>query len=161
MSNPLLDRAATAIAEGRTDPRFTALEPIEKQLLAALERQAPELDQALVGAAWLILAEGLGQVVASQQGHVDPSLLVNLGQLAGQRLYSGTDRLMEVSCPLTYSSGAPCKFSAKVGADGLVDAMMATHYATYHPGESWPPVVDELDVLSARDAEDHPHDPSR
>lgn len=144
MSNPRLDGAAETIAAMRQQPDLAALEPVEKHLIAALDQVAPELDKAAVGAAWMILAEGLAQLANDAPQHFTARVLVNISQLAGQRLYAGAATGMETRCPIVRSAGSRCPFVAKGATEDRMDAMMQTHYATYHPGQTWPPAAEEL-----------------
>ena len=144
MSNPRLDGGAETIAAMRQQPDLAALEPVEKHLIAALDQVAPELDKAAVGAAWMILAEGLAQLANDAPQHFTPRVLVNVSQLAGQRLYAGAATGMQTRCPIVRSAGSQCPFVAKGATEDRMDAMMQTHYATYHPGQTWPPAAEEL-----------------
>src|ERR1700677_3110268 len=127
----------------RQQPDLAALEPVEKHLIAALDQVAPELDKAAVGAAWMILAEGLAQLANDAPQHFTARVLVNVSQLAGQHLYAGAATGMQVRCPVVRSAGSQCPFVAKGATEDRMDAMMQTHYATYHPGQTWP-----LEVVS-------------
>lgn len=139
MSNPILDRATEAMAAMRSRPELAVLRAAEEYVVDQALKLAPELDRVTVGAAWLILGNILGQLAGEQPDVFDPAAMVNLAQLAGQRFYSGTDLPRELHCPYVYESGAECKHTATAASDAVLDAMMAGHYATYHPGESWPP----------------------
>jgi hypothetical protein len=146
MSNPLLDRAAETLAALRSDPQFAALEPLEHTLIDEALQAAPELDRAGMGAAWMLLAEGLANLANQSEQQIPAGALINLAQLAGQRLYTGTGLPQAVRCPVVYDSGTRCKFEAKGAAPDLVDAQMRGHYATYHPALTWP--QEPLPVIS-------------
>jgi hypothetical protein len=136
MSNTRLDRGAETIATMRAEPEFAALEPVVQHLTGRLAEIAPELEQPTVGAAWMILAETLAPLL--QQG-LPPHAAVNVAQLAGQLLYTGSETRLKTPCPVVHPSGRRCKFVASGATDSLVDAMMQTHYGTYHTGLTWPP----------------------
>jgi hypothetical protein len=141
VSNPRLDRAAETVTARRTQPELAALEPLEQHLIKLLADIAPDLDRPAVGAGWLILAEAFVAAVAQASGQFSAEVLVNVAQLAGQRLYSGSTARLETPCPVVRDSGRPCRFTATGPSAEYVDALMQTHYATYHPGETWPPPV--------------------
>lgn len=135
MSNPKLDQFAAAIADARASGVFAEFETGEQSLLDLLLDVAPELDTTTVGAAWLVI----GNVLHSTLDQDDPAIrLVNLVQLAAQRLYAGAP--LAHPCPIPRSNGTACRFTAKGARQEVLDAMMRAHVDVYHPGRSWPPV---------------------
>jgi hypothetical protein len=146
MSNSKLDQFAEAIAQARAAGSFGNAEPAEQQLLDVLLDIAPELDHTTVGAAWLVIGNlfrsNLEQAPPHQQGDAAVNLM-NLVQLAGQRLYAGAP--LTHPCPIPRSNGTACRFTAKGARQEVLDAMMRAHVAVYHPGQSWPPEPDEPD----------------
>ena len=142
MSNQRLDQFADAIAQARATGTFGEFESGERSLLDLLSNIAPELDATTVGAAWLVI----GNVFRDNLERTEPDLqgdgairLVNLLQLAGQRLYAGAP--LTHPCPIPRSNGTACRFTAKGGRQEVLDAMMRAHVDVYHPGRAWPPEV--------------------
>lgn len=146
MSNQRLDQFAEAIAQARATGTFGDAEAAEQQLLGVLLDIAPELDHTAVGAAWLVIGNlfrnNLDQAPAHLQGDAAINLM-NLAQLAGQRLYAGAP--LTHPCPIPRSNGTACRFTAKGSRQEVLDAMMRAHVDVYHPGRAWPPVGDAVD----------------
>lgn len=135
MSNQNLDRAAEMIGAQRNRPDLAALEPVEQAIIAKSVDFAPELDRRLIGAAWMMLGDAIGQLSAT--GALRPDQVAVIAQLAGHRLYTETGR--EIPCPASFSSGAACKFVARSVHESVLDAQMRAHFSVYHPGATWPP----------------------
>lgn len=147
MSNQRLNQFADAIANARATGTFGDAEAAEQQLLGVLLDIAPELDHTTVGAAWLVIGNlfrsNLDQAPAHLQGDTAINLM-NLVQLAGQRLYAGAP--LTHPCPIPRSNGTACRFTAKGARQEVLDAMMRAHVDVYHPGRAWPPEADEPGV---------------
>jgi hypothetical protein len=150
MSNQRLDQFAEAISTARATGTFGDAESAEQQLLGVLKDLAPELDHTTVGAAWLLignlLRNNLDQAPAHLQGDAAINLM-NLVQLAGQRLYAGAP--LTLPCPIPRSNGTACRFTAKGAQQETVDAMMRAHVDVYHPAATWPPAEDDVDERAA------------
>jgi hypothetical protein len=150
MSNQRLDQFAESIAQARATGTFGDAEATEQQLLGVLLDLAPELDHTTVGAAWLLignlLRNNLDQAPPHLQGDAAINLM-NLVQLAGQRLYAGAP--LTHPCPIPRSNGTACRFTAKGARQETVDAMMRAHVDVYHPAATWPAAEDDVDERAA------------
>jgi hypothetical protein len=138
-----LDQFAATIADARTQPNLAALADLEQQFLTGFHEVGAHLDPVQVGAAWMILgnlfAGFVGGLPPEQQG-CGP-VLVNLARLAGARLYTGSGLPVTAQCPYTYGTGVECGKSYTQATQERLDALMRSHVALHHPGESWPPEV--------------------
>lgn len=136
-----LDQFAATIADARTQPNLAALADLEQQFLTGFHDVGAHLDPVQVGAAWMILgnlfAGYVGSLPPEQQG-AGP-VLVNLARLAGQRLYVGDRLPVEMRCPFTYATGAPCTKTIKGSDEKQFDTYMRAHIWQAHPGATWPP----------------------
>lgn len=138
-----LDQFAAAVAEARTtQPALAALGQIETQFIDTAMDIGAHLDRATVGAAWLILGQLFGTNLASTPPDQQAGQLVallNVAKLAGQRLYVGDRLPVEMRCPFTYATGAPCTKLIKGSDEKQFDTYMRAHIWQQHPGETWPP----------------------
>ena len=138
-----LDQFAAAVAEARnTNPALAALSATEAQFIDAAMDIGGHLDRPTVGAAWLIL----GQLFGTNLANVPPeqqagalAMLLNVAKLAGQRLYEGDRLPVEMRCPFTFATGAPCTKTVKGPNQERVDVLLRAHIWQAHPGETWPP----------------------
>lgn len=138
-----LDQFAAAIADARTQPNLAALADLEQQFLTGFHEVGAHLDRAQVGAAWMIL----GNLFAGYVGSLNPEqqgagpVLVNLARLAGARLYTGDRLPVEMRCPFTFATGAPCAKVITGSDEKQFDTYMRAHIWQQHPGEEWPRVA--------------------
>lgn len=140
-----LDQFAAAVAEARaTNPAIAALAATEDQFIEAAMDIGAHLDHQTVGAAWLILGQLFGTNLASvapEQQAGALAMLLNVAKLAGQRLYTGDRLPVEVPCPFTYTTGAPCKTVVKAPNRERADVLLAAHAWQQHPGQEQAPSV--------------------
>lgn len=138
-----LDQFAAQITEARANtPALAALDGEAQQLIDAALDIAGHLDPATLGAAWILLGQILFQRLQLTPPEAQPSTLGALFQaarLAGVRLYNGDQLPVEMRCPFTYGTGAPCKTVIKAPNAERVDVLLGAHVWQQHPGESWPP----------------------
>lgn len=138
--------AADANTQRREDPNMAALEPNLKALYAEYTRLCGHLDEVTAGAALLVVGQLCAAHVNRQpnEGKVEAlASLPNLMRLVGAQLYAGTTTEVEITCPFTYMTGAPCTKTVAGATRGHAELLMKGHVWQHHPDEEWPPAADE------------------
>jgi hypothetical protein len=132
-----LDQLAARITTHREQnpPQVAALLDYEQTFMTNLLATFPELDPAQLGGVLLFVGAQLADLAANLPEQMRPNsapIVVNVVQMAGERLYTGKPPATW-ACPYTLVGGAVCTTSLTARDEEQLEPRIAGHLEMNHP----------------------------
>lgn len=132
-----LDQLAARITAHRDAgaPHVAALSEYEQTFMAELQTAFPDLDVQALGAVLLYAGARMAEVATNLPPEMRPTaapIIVNLLQLAGERLYTGKPPIVW-RCPYTLVGGKACTKVLTAKDDEQLAPRVAGHLELSHP----------------------------